>query len=126
MTGKRRYMRFIDVTAVIDEQLIVFGLTLDVDWLNRYVRRRASAAQRARWLAGMAVLQVLQRRYSIRGFSMPARLTSQRITCNYIIHYAEKATLKPNILRAATEAPRDSTYGLSKSGAEPGSHRDFA
>ena len=43
---KRRYMRFIDVTAVLESRLIGFRLTLDVDWLNRYVQRREALAPR--------------------------------------------------------------------------------
>jgi hypothetical protein len=43
---KRRYLRFIDVTAVLDGRLILFRLTLDVDWLDRYVQRREALARR--------------------------------------------------------------------------------
>jgi Restriction endonuclease len=42
---KRRYMRFIDVTAVLEGRIIGFRLTLDEDWLNRYVRRREAPAR---------------------------------------------------------------------------------
>jgi hypothetical protein len=37
---KRRYMRFIDVTAIVQHRLVGFRLTLDVDWLDRYVQQR--------------------------------------------------------------------------------------
>jgi hypothetical protein len=43
---KRQYMRFIDVTTVVDGQLLGFKLTLDQDWLNQYVEMRESRAHR--------------------------------------------------------------------------------
>jgi len=43
---KRLYVRFIDVTAVLEGRLIGFRLTLDVDWLDRYVQSREGPAQR--------------------------------------------------------------------------------
>ncbi|MBZ5491447.1 MAG: hypothetical protein LAO76_10995 [Acidobacteriia bacterium] len=45
---KREYMRYIDVTAVLDGRLLGFKLTLDEDWLNQYAENRERLARRAR------------------------------------------------------------------------------
>jgi hypothetical protein len=33
-------MRFVDVTAIVEGRLVGFRLTLAMDWLEGYVRRR--------------------------------------------------------------------------------------
>lgn len=45
---KREYMRFIDITAVSEGQLLGFRLALDLNWLNRYVQGRQARAARTR------------------------------------------------------------------------------